>query len=66
MKHYIGEGGSAISEEPGEGLTVRDYFAAKAMAALCKEWGAWQAARMAYEVADAMMNIRAEQPDVDE
>ena len=60
MEHYVGDGGPAISENREEGLSVRDYFAAKAMQALCDIKGAWDAARRAYQIADAMMNVRQE------
>ena len=48
-------------DEPGKGMTLRDYFAAKAIT------GAWQTispgsqselAKRAYEIADAMLNQR--------
>jgi len=63
MNYYIGEGGPAISEDRGEGLTVRDYFAAKAMQALCQDaeaWDTWSVVRKAYQIADVMMNVREE------
>lgn len=59
MEFYLGEGGPAISENRDEGLTVRDYFAAKAMQAI-ETPNIWDRARQAYELADAMMNIRSE------
>ena len=60
MEHYVGDGGPAISENREEGLSVRDYFAAKAMQALCDSAHAWDTARRAYQIADAMMNVRQE------
>ena len=42
------------------GLTIRDYFAAKAMQGLLKEFG-WNdefLAKQSYEVADAMLEAR--------
>jgi hypothetical protein len=48
-------------DEPGKGMTLRDYFAAKVIT------GAWQTispgsqselAKRAYEIADAMLNQR--------
>lgn len=46
-----------------EGMTLRDYFAAKAMQALIAgesqgEWEDEQAARSAYRMADAMLRAR--------
>jgi hypothetical protein len=73
----INDGGSAFPSPPsqhsngfystGEGMTLRDYFAAKAMSAVLKEL--WQqgehsspipplAAKFAYEMADAMLKAR--------
>lgn len=61
MDYYVGEGGPAISEDRDEGLTVRDYFAAKAMQAISRDdLNVWDTARRAYQLADAMMNIRRE------
>jgi hypothetical protein len=56
---------------PQQGMTLRDYFAAKAMVGLCHFWVQVRAkttindpepeiiARMAYEYADAMLKARA-------
>jgi len=44
------------------GMTLRDYFAAKAMQGLLKEFG-WNdefLAKQSYEVADAMLEARGE------
>ena len=58
----------------GDGMTLRDYFAAKAMQALLNAWvvkaegdGDWGAgdavlARGAYEIADAMLEARQRAP----
>jgi hypothetical protein len=44
------------------GMTLRDYFAAKAMASLAtyEEYPPWRAAAKAYEYADAMLKARQE------
>jgi hypothetical protein len=50
--------------EPEKGMTLRDYFAAKAMQGMCAnpnckaEVGEDKFAEAAYEVADAMMKAR--------
>lgn len=46
-----------------EGMTLRDYFAAKAMQGICTNsalgnWSAKIIAREAYEIADAMLKAR--------
>lgn len=45
-----------------EGMTLRDYFAAKAMHAILSNWGSLaeynQAAPRAYAMADAMLKAR--------
>lgn len=56
--------GSANMAEPSEsgGMTLRDYFAAKAMAAYLPECGKASMSRVAqaaYEMADAMLEQRA-------
>lgn len=56
-----------------EGMTLRDYFAAKAMQVLMAEkdgdgddnpgsptWDGYQVAEIAYEFADAMLKVRGE------
>jgi hypothetical protein len=50
--------------QPGEGMTLRDYFAARAMNAYIQsgEIGELKIARFAYAQADAMLEIRAEEP----
>ena len=58
------DGGNAatITEE---GMSLRDYFAAKALAAMASEhhgaaWNPQGTAEAAYEFADAMLKARAE------
>ncbi len=46
-----------------EGMTLRDYFAAKAMQGICasgliSEWSNTRLATEAYEIADAMLKAR--------
>lgn len=47
-----------------EGMLLRDYFAAKAMQVLMKEyaedldWNAYENADVAYQIADAMIKVR--------
>jgi len=44
-----------------EGMTLRDYFAAKAMQEFCKEFDDdAHLAKIAYKIADAMMKAREE------
>lgn len=40
------------------GIELRDYFAAKVLAVASKKHSEWEAARMAYAYADAMLEIR--------
>ena len=66
-KNARGDGGpafpfyfpAAASYESCDGMTLRDYFAAKALAAIVKDAGGdvhnATAARLAYEAADAML-----------
>jgi hypothetical protein len=44
-----------------QGMTLRDYFAAKAMQGICArvQWSYSGAAKDAYEYADAMLRARA-------
>ena len=65
QKRQIYRSGFATKEyEPVEGMTLRDYFAAKAMQGLIErgftEFGnkASSYANLAYEYADAMMKAR--------
>lgn len=51
--------------EPQEGMTLRDYFAAKAMASIISlpsppDWleGRAECARWAYDMADSMLKVR--------
>ena len=49
--------------EPGyAGMTLRDYFAAKAMQAMISKHGREDVARCAYIYADAMLAARKEKP----
>lgn len=42
-----------------QGMTLRDYFATKAMQVLCKEFNDdTQLAKVAYQIADAMLKAR--------
>ncbi len=48
--------------EPSDGMSLRDYFAAKALPALLVgevEMETWWYAKRAYELADAMLKARA-------
>lgn len=40
------------------GITIRDYFAAKAMQSLCGKYDRAHEAKIAYEMADAMLYER--------
>lgn len=54
------------SNDYSEGMTLRDYFAAKAMAALIvgdKDFMPLRDADVAYDIADAMLLERAKQGD---
>ena len=62
----INTGGSAFPRpgdfNPQMGMTLRDYFAAKAMQSLLPNYG-WNdetLAKMSYEVADAMIKARGQ------
>jgi hypothetical protein len=55
----LDDAGSGLSLRDG-GMTLRDYFAAKAMQGLIEEFG-WDISRLvkkAYEIADAMLEAR--------
>ena len=66
----INDGGPAFPlKEPlssdHEGMTLRDYFAAKAMQGLCAhpespDWDESDIAKSAYDQADAMLKARTE------
>ena len=43
-----------------EGMTLRDYFAAKAMQGLLVDWNGCKCAEYAYEIADQMLKKRGE------
>lgn len=50
-------------DAPGTGMTLRDYFAAKAMQGICargptSEWSNTRFAAEAYDIADAMLKAR--------
>lgn len=57
-----GGGGSINMMMPDRGMTLRDYFAAKALSGLLKESNVNYAddaiAELAYQLADAMMEAR--------
>ena len=52
-------GNSSWSMQPCEGMTLRDYFAAKAMQALVKNDYFDTTARLSYQIADAMLKARS-------
>ena len=53
----------AMSPRPDQGMSLRDYFAAKAMASVSADEEHVKAiARYAYLMADAMINARELQP----
>ena len=59
----INNGGPAFPVEGGNlrdlfGMTLRDYFAAKAMEALLHNWKEEVIPQMAYKMADAMLAER--------
>jgi hypothetical protein len=60
--------GDFTNMEPSVGMTIRDYFAAKALAALLSKEGStadlcFQAfAECAYQYADAMLKVREVKP----
>jgi hypothetical protein len=68
MSAPINDGGSAFPSPPsqhsngfystGEGMTLRDYFAAKAINEVGWHNNINQSAIMAYEIADAMLKAR--------
>ena len=67
MRNYLKEPAAFPSVVDGyiqDGMTLRDYFAAKAMQGLMansetnRAWGVYDNARYAYEQADAMMQAR--------
>jgi hypothetical protein len=68
MSAPINDGGSAFPSPPsqhsngfystGEGMTLRDYFAAKAINEVGWYNNINQSAIMAYEIADAMLKAR--------
>lgn len=53
----------SMGEVVQEGMTLRDYFAAKAMSGICAHADTWgrdvsEIAGVAYEIADAMLKAR--------
>jgi hypothetical protein len=55
--------GNGEAVAPYDGMTLRDYFAAKALAGMAsayhEHWTVERAAEAAYELADAMLKERA-------
>jgi hypothetical protein len=64
--YYDGAGNLRGKNSLHEGMTLRDYFAAKAMQGLLsnsetnRAWGVNENAKYAYEQADAMLKARGE------
>jgi hypothetical protein len=62
--HYSEDTGSTWSEHIDPGMTLRDYFAAKALQGLVSAWGGHdvtdfdELASDAYNMADAMLKAR--------
>ena len=56
---YVYPRDTALGPRPG--IELRDWFAGMVLQAACQENGQYDAARMAYEYADAMMEIRNEE-----
>jgi hypothetical protein len=50
-----------ISTSMSPGMELRDWFAGQVLQASCRENSPYDAARSAYEYADAMMEIRNEE-----
>lgn len=42
------------------GMTLRDYFAAKVLQVACEDHSFYEAAKIAYQYADAMLKAREE------
>lgn len=55
---------SQWSNEPSEGLTIRDWLAGQALQGFCAKYGAGidagAAAAQAYDIADTMLKIRGQ------
>jgi len=59
----INDGGPAFPSETEWGMTLRDYFAGKAIEALIvRGWGLEAASGKAYEIANAMIKEREAKP----
>jgi len=59
MKEKKDDGGRAFPSELGYGITIRDYFAAKAIQAMAQKYSqAGDVSRNAYKIADAMLEAR--------
>lgn len=59
------DGGGRVLQYQEPGMTLRDYFAAKALEGICAsgpsmEWSDLRIAREAYALADAMLKVREE------
>jgi hypothetical protein len=67
--HVYGDGSSELPYVEQEGMTLRDYFAAKALQGFCGQYGnADPGAQIAiaarcYALADAMLSARATTPN---
>ena len=48
----------SVYKDLADEMTLRDYFAAKAMQGLLADWNACKCAEYAYEMADAMLKAR--------
>jgi len=64
VQSYVNADGETFESEP-QGMTLRDYFAAKAMQAYCSsskssDWTPYEIALDAYAVADAMLQVRGQ------
>jgi len=59
MSAPINDGGPAFPSEKEWGMTLRDYFAGKAIEALIvRGWGLEAASGKAYEIADEMIKAK--------
>ncbi len=64
MNQPINDGGPAFPDDRWQaGMTLRDYFAGKAIEALIvRGWGLENASGKAYEIANAMLKAREAKP----